>query len=329
MHEPLVSVVLPVYNGEKYLAEAIDSILNQTYINFEFIIINDGSVDNSLEIIKSYEDQRIVLISRENRGLIASLNEGIQKAKGKYIARMDADDISMPKRLEKQVYFMENNLDIGISGSWVEIFGEVEKNKVWKLSTQDSILKIKLLFAVPFAHPSVIIRKSIMENFLLSYDGAYIHAEDYKLWVDFSTYAKMANIPKVLLKYRYLETSISRREDQLENTGRYKILKSIYSILLEKLNIINTERENQMHFDLLKNERIMKSSFSVIDYETYLMKLIQGNKYTNIYHQTNFYEVIGKKYLSVLFLKKSMNILNVNYSLVFYGISSLIKDKIL
>ena len=97
----LISVILPVYNGEKYLKESIESILNQTYTNFEFIIIDDGSKDSSLEIIKEYEkeDERIIVISRENKGLVASLNEGIATAKGKYIARMDADDVSLSERL--------------------------------------------------------------------------------------------------------------------------------------------------------------------------------------------------------------------------------------
>jgi len=114
-----VSIVMSVYNAQKYLDEAIESILNQTYSNFEFIIINDGSTDKSLEIIENYakKDSRIIVINRENKGLIYSLNEGIRKANGKYIARMDADDISLPQRLEKQVEFMEKNKNIGICGT--------------------------------------------------------------------------------------------------------------------------------------------------------------------------------------------------------------------
>ena len=119
MNNPLVSVVLSVYNAEKHIVEAIESILTQSYKNFEFIIIDDGSTDGSLEIIKSYDDERIILISRENKGLIASLNEGIEQAKGKYIARMDADDISLSSRFEEQVTFMEMHEEVGICGTTI------------------------------------------------------------------------------------------------------------------------------------------------------------------------------------------------------------------
>ncbi|HAS7841575.1 TPA: glycosyltransferase family 2 protein, partial [Vibrio cholerae] len=143
MSSPKISVVMSVYNGEKYLGEAIDSILKQTFSDFEFIIINDGSTDKTLEIIKSYmkKDDRIVLVSRENKGLIVSLNEGLDLAKGQYIARMDADDISIKSRFEKQIEFLDSNPDIGVCGTWVEVFGENIKSKKWKMPTQDPDLK--------------------------------------------------------------------------------------------------------------------------------------------------------------------------------------------
>jgi len=155
MNNPLISVVLSVYNAEKYLVEAIKSILNQTFKDFEFIIINDGSTDKSLEIIESYqkEDERIILISRENKGLIASLNEGIEKAKGKYIVRMDADDISLSTRFEEQVKIMEENQNIGLCGTSVIVFGNNIKNDVWKLSKDDKTIKTELLFSSPLFHP--------------------------------------------------------------------------------------------------------------------------------------------------------------------------------
>lgn len=140
----VISVVMSVYNAEKYLDEALQSILNQ---NFEFIIINDGSTDKSLEIIEKYkyQDTRIVLISRENRGLIASLNEGIELAKGKYIARMDADDISLPNRFEEQLKIMENDKEIVVCGSWINVFGENRKDKVSKYFEHDKQIKANLI----------------------------------------------------------------------------------------------------------------------------------------------------------------------------------------
>ena len=125
---PLISVILPVYNAEKYLAEAIDSILNQTFTDFEFIIINDGSTDNSLSILQSYQtqDSRIRLFSRENKGIVMTMNEGIDLARGEWLARMDADDIAMPSRFERQLqHLKETSADI--CGAWIEFFGNTRQ----------------------------------------------------------------------------------------------------------------------------------------------------------------------------------------------------------
>ena len=125
MTSATVTVLMPVYNGEMYLREAIDSILHQTFTDFEFLIINDGSTDNSETIILSYDDSRIRYEKNDsNLKLIATLNKGIELAKGKYIVRMDADDISIPDRIEKQVAFLEKNPDVGICGSWFTAFGQ-------------------------------------------------------------------------------------------------------------------------------------------------------------------------------------------------------------
>ncbi|MFN5442865.1 MAG: glycosyltransferase family 2 protein, partial [Crocinitomicaceae bacterium] len=171
---PDVSVVMPVYNGEQYLKEAIESILSQTYVNFEFIIINDGSEDNSEEIILSYNDPRIVYIKNlENLKLIKTLNIGFSKAKGKYIARMDADDISLPRRLEKQVDYLERNPDIGVLGTGVFLKGEKEISKLL-YHTDDKSLRFALAFYCPFIHPSVVLRKAVLDHLPIIFDGNYI-----------------------------------------------------------------------------------------------------------------------------------------------------------
>jgi len=324
---PLISVVMSVYNGENYLKEAIESILIQTYRKFEFIIINDGSTDNSLKIIQEYmkKDKRIILINRENRGLIYSLNEGIALSKGKYIARMDADDIALPYRFEKQLQFMEANLDVGVCGSWVEIFGEKYSNKVWKLPEDNHALQCRLLFSVPVAHPSIFLRKRLWDNYSMQYDIQYKHAEDYKLWVDLSKYTKFSNLQEVLLRYRYLDNSISREADKLKDDSRYRTLKSIFGILLDKLRIQNTEKENQIHFMLMKNERIKETTTSLTDVSKYFLKLLNHNRMACFYDIDAFNSFLGKKYLSFLFLTKQGNILKYNYYLIYLGIIGYIK----
>jgi len=222
-NNPIVSVVMSVYNGETYLHEAIESILNQTYSDFEFIIIDDGSEDNSLAIIKKYQkqDKRIKLISRENKGLIASLNEGISYAKGKYIARMDGDDISSLDRLQEQVGFLESNSHIDMCGSYIQLFDDTKSLQEWQYPTSDEDIKLMLMFISPFAHPSVMIKTSVFKNFKYT---DFTHIEDYKLWVDMALGGcKMSNIDKVLLKYRYHDNQISQKHLSQTLSNAFKI----------------------------------------------------------------------------------------------------------
>ena len=218
--QPKISVLMPAYNAEKHIREAINSILNQTYTNFEFIIINDGSTDNTANIIREYNDQRIVFIdNKTNQGLVSVLNYGLDIAKGKYIARMDADDISYPKRFEKQVRFLEKHDKVGIVGSWYKAFGSknfVEKKKRFP--------KLKDMTNSPFAHPTVMLHKSFFDKYNLRYNEQYKHAEDYELWVKASKYMKFANIQEVLLDYRWSDSNISTVHEK-EQTQRAEVIK--------------------------------------------------------------------------------------------------------
>lgn len=182
----MISVIMPVYNSEKYLREAIESILKQTYKDFEFIIINDGSTDSSLNIIKEYEgiDKRIKVLSRENRGLIYTLNEGLRISKNKYIVRMDSDDISTIDRFKKQVEYMEKNKNIDLSGGRIKLFGNDDvysKNK--SLNAEFDIYKDKvnedliIKNGCSVVHGTFIFRKEIIDQ-LSGYDSRYKFAED-------------------------------------------------------------------------------------------------------------------------------------------------------
>jgi glycosyltransferase involved in cell wall biosynthesis len=179
---PKITVLMPVYNGAKYLKEAIDSVLSQTFRDFEFLIIDDGSTDSSVEIIKSYNDQRIRLEQNDkNFGLIYSLNKGIDLTKNKYIARMDADDISLPDRLKIQFEFMESHFDIAVSGVYTITIGKVNGHTN-KFFTEPEDIKANLLFNTSLEHPSVIIRKEILQKYNLFYNENFKHSEDFDLW---------------------------------------------------------------------------------------------------------------------------------------------------
>lgn len=291
-----ISVIMSVYNAEDFLDESIQSILNQTFKDFEFIIINDGSSDTSLQIIEKYKDNRIVLISRENRGLVESLNEGLVIAKGKYIARMDADDISFPKRLEEQYDFMEKNPNIGVSGTWVEVFGKTVPNYIGRYSCWNKMIKAELLFSSPFAHPSVIIRRKVLAKYNLSYNGECLHAEDYELWYQCSKVTELANLPHVLLRYRIVSNSITRRADE-DNKGRENILKGIYSQMLDMLNINATEDELKLHYTLTLNTRIADSYYGTKDLTAYFNKLVIANQKVKVFDTKSLLQVLGKKWL--------------------------------
>lgn len=220
---PKISVIMPVYNGEKYLKEAIDSILKQTFSDFELLLINDGSTDSTEAIIKSYDDVRMIYIKNEkNLGLIKTLNKGLDLAKGEFIARMDQDDIALPTRFEKQINIFHKNPDIGVCGTWFTCFGEGIKEKTLQHPVNSESIKINLLGRSSLGHPTVMLRKSAMEN--LRYDENYQSAEDYEFWVSLSRVTRLYNIPESLLKYRVHQTNISVVENSLQSQTAKKII---------------------------------------------------------------------------------------------------------
>ncbi len=221
-----VSVVMSVYNCEDYLEKSIESILEQTYADLEFIIIDDCSTDSSIAIIESYHDERIKFIKNErNIGLSASLNKGIRIASGKYIARMDADDISLLDRLKKQVNFMDSNPDVVVLGGSFQAIDERGNY----LYVHHSLSGVKLaryyLYPSPLAHPTVMMRRDVIVNNNLFYDEQYSSAQDYDLWLRIIKKFKIDNLPDVLLRYRVQKNSISvaKRQEQQDNT--YKIFR--------------------------------------------------------------------------------------------------------
>lgn len=173
-----ITVLMSVYNGVTYLRNAIDSVLTQTISNFEFLIIDDGSSDNSLEIIEGYDDSRIrVIKNRDNIGLTQSLNKGLKLARGEYIARIDSDDVCLPSRLERQLEFMVQNPQVGVCGSWIIVMKD-SGEYVRKFPVSHDAIQCFMLFKTPLAHPSVMIRKQVLIKNQLKYDPYFLHAED-------------------------------------------------------------------------------------------------------------------------------------------------------
>lgn len=222
MKNPFVTVLLPVYNAEKFLRRSIESILGQTYLNFELLIINDGSTDYSEEIIKSFGDRRIrYLKNSSNLKLIKTLNLGIELAKGEFVVRMDADDEALPERIERQVAFMMKNPRLAASGTFAYRVSVGGKQENWRYPTTNSEMKCRLFWGNSIIHPTAIIRRSIIDK--IKYKEGYEHAEDYKLWTELITMYELANLPEYLLIYYEHKGQITNTKYQKMNDTKFKI----------------------------------------------------------------------------------------------------------
>lgn len=259
---PKISVVMPAYNAEKYIGESIDSILNQTYGDFEFIIINDGSRDSTKEIILSYSDNRIVYLENEiNSGIVVTLNKGLKYATGEYIARMDADDIAVAERLEKQIEFMEKNKDVGVLGTGICIFGEDVQEQTRVFTTNPEQLKAELIFNSCIAHPTVMMRSNILKNNGLSYDLEYAGAEDYNLWWKIAKVSRIATIPDLLVKYRIHSSQITKKKDE-----------KYYKMMIKLME----ERFSDIGFKSSDIEKKLFMKYCLGEFETFSQKEVEG-----------------------------------------------------
>jgi glycosyltransferase involved in cell wall biosynthesis len=207
---PLVSVVMPVRNGGALLRAAVESILDQTLRDLELIVVDDGSTDGSRDVIKSLDDPRIRLVEQEPLGLVAALNRGLAEAKGAYVARMDADDLSLPERLERQAAFLAAHPEVGLVATSFRIVetGQ-EQQRTTLLPTRSSDLRMRLLLRNPFSHGSIMVPRPVLER-AGPYSDAYGNNEDYDLWRRIARDHELAALPEVLYAYREHEAGVSK-----------------------------------------------------------------------------------------------------------------------
>lgn len=239
-----ISVIMPVFNAEDTLDEAIQSVLHQTFESFEFLIIDDGSKDLSIDIIKEWaqQDCRIIPIFNNHRGIVHTLNTGLEDAAGRYIARMDADDIAMPTRLEKQATFLNNQPSIGLVSCRVEYLGDKNSQKGYARYvrwinglTSPEAIRLNRFIESPVAHPSVTFRKALIDQFGAYREGDF--PEDYELWLRWlSKGVQMQKLPKTLLKWRDNEGRLSRNHPRYSTRAFYKIKAKYLARWLKKQN---------------------------------------------------------------------------------------------
>ncbi len=271
---------MPVYNAEKFLKEAIDSVLYQTFTDFEFIILNDGSVDSSLEIITSYTDSRIKLIhDGVNLGYCARLNEGLRAASGKYIARMDSDDISLPTRFAKQLNFLESNSNFGLCSTNAIVIDEnnlvINDRMIFK---DNAPIEWQLLWTNPIIHPSVMLRRSFLENNDLIFNAELFPAEDYDLWCRMASFSKIHLLDDLLFKYRVLNGSAYHSNFQKAIDKSIEIEESYLSAYMLNRNV------PRFHSEIIQFCFSGKASFENFD----LRRIIQWT--------SELVEVLNKKY---------------------------------
>lgn len=345
---PLISVIMPCYNREKYVVEAIESILNQTYSNFEFIIIDDCSTDNTFEVVKEYakKDNRIIALRNDkNYSIVHSLNKGIKLARGKYIARMDDDDISLPKRFEKQVEFLENNEDVIVLGTFIKVFtDDMKEYYSWITETNPEVIKILINFFNPICHPSVMIRKSFLEEKKLTYAKEYEFAEEYYLWNQIiQNGGKIVNLSDILLKFRTHHKRISENKNSsnkmndLFHAIRLNLLNRIFGSgkakKIEKAIIgYPFENNNKLYlYNLLKQIKNI-NSYKKYYSDTAIEYII--DKYCGVKSDMHIFFSCDDNYSKYLFtaiasiLKNSLPIDNFNFYILDGGISKHNKDRI-
>jgi GT2 family glycosyltransferase len=224
MANPAISVAMSVYDGERFLALAVESILAQTFADFELLILNDGSKDGSKAIIDSYaaKDPRIRAIHRENRGLVASLNQLLDEAKAPLVARMDCDDICLPTRFEQQIAFMAEHPDYGVVGTWsADIDEDGEPYGLGGLDhpTDHSAFLNSIDSSGPLlCHPSVMMRRDLVRS-VGGYHAAFKHCEDYDLWLRLASVTKMCSVPERLVKYRHWSNQVSTKHAYIQQIG--------------------------------------------------------------------------------------------------------------
>jgi glycosyltransferase involved in cell wall biosynthesis len=229
---PAISVVMSVFNGDKYLRDAVDSILTQKFSDFEFIIVDDGSTDGSPQILQDYarKDSRIKLLSGPNKGLTRSLNQGLAEARGQFIARMDSDDISLPQRIEKQVEYLRDHPQTVLVGSSVEFIdpdGYPINTKPGMLLTHEQIDADLLKKGWPVVHPAVMIRRDALTK-IGGYSEKYVTNQDHDLFLRLAEIGQLANLPEVLLKYRQHFASVSLSKSTQQGDTVEAILHETY-----------------------------------------------------------------------------------------------------
>lgn len=288
---PKVTVFMPVYNTEKYIKRSIESILNQRFKDFELLIIDDGSTDNSVNIIRSFKDSRIRLIQNSgNKGLPYTRNEGLKYSMGKYIAIMDSDDIAYINRLEEQVKVLEDNEKISVVTSNERVFYKRVPIKTVKRNTDERFLRLLLIFENCIGNTTVMFKKECLNG--LIYNSNYFVCQDYKFWVDLSKYNNFTSVNKVLMKYRTGHNNITKRSKQNKLEDRNKLISEIRKLAFS-INSIDIDNKDLSYLNsfLDTNDKTLKK---FDDINLIMLKIIKQKPNDKILKEVIKYVILNQ-----------------------------------
>ena len=318
-----VTLLIPNYNNAAYLEDCLKSIQKQTYTDFKILIVDDGSTDNSVEIIEQFPDNRIQLIQKEkNSGIVDTLNVGLEAISSEYMMRMDGDDLMTENRIEKLVQFLDRNPDFGICGSGIQQFGLSDKKMIYETNPLKN--RANLIFGHSIGHASCIFRMDTIKQHNIRYSNGYKYLEDYKIFYDLSQVTKMTSIPDLLYLYRQEDYNQESVYASTKKTGFLKI----YCEILSLLHFQSPEQSAVLHYELNKN---VPCSFSKKDYKNHLKQLISQNKTYTIFPKKElkqklsdiytvlFYRLVDQKKLSFI---ESLSFIALSPKKLYYFINS-------
>ncbi|MFC1764328.1 glycosyltransferase family 2 protein [Planctomycetota bacterium] len=289
-----ITVLMSVFNSQAYLAEAVESVLAQSWPDFEFLIFDDGSSDDSWKILQSYSDPRIQLVKNEkNIGLSATLNRGLVMIESPYIVRMDADDIARPHRLKQQFEFMETHPEVDVCGTWARYFGR--ESRTWRPPEQDTAIRAKLLMDCPLAHPSVMIRTSLLRKHGLRYSEESRYCQDYRLWADCAPFGNFHNLPEVLLHYRLHEeqSGVTAKPEQQAVADQVRL-----SYLEKNLGMALSSEETQAYIMFLRAERGL-DTIALERIQSLLERILCANKERSAFDSTYLQGELSRRWTRI------------------------------
>lgn len=288
---------MPAYNAGVHLADAIRSVLEQSFTDFELIVVNDGSSDDTVAILSQFaSDSRLRVVHNEqNLGLIATLHRGLSECRAPFIARMDADDICEPQRFERQVAFLRDRPDIDIVGGAIRFFGNIPQPNVFQFPNTHEAIHPAMLFFCPLAHPSLMFRRELVERGLFCYDDEFRHAEDYHLWSRLLLKVRAANLPELVLHYRLHQSQVSSGQANHQYEASLRVRKK----MLDEAGVVWTDQDIAIHESVILERPLSRPDY-LEALAAWFGKVEDGNQKSAYWDATALHELLRGKFIEVV-----------------------------